>query len=297
MVAGVVEPADHAPPRLLGRLQVEARAGVVEERVVGLGERQQLVVEPRGVERRLGRGHGRVHARVEPAVDAEHGGAVALQARRRSGTARRTARPPPAAAPRAASRRQIMPPPKQKPIAASVALRGTRLSSSVSAGLHVGVEARRVDAEICRQRRGDLGLARERAGAALLGEQVERQRGVAAGGEAAGDVADVRRSGRGSRGSRARRRAAWRPAPRPPAAARCGPANVIDSRATGAQWTSWPPDVRARARRRRGRGRARRPPPLAPRPPPRASPSPPRRPRPSRPRRRIASRRVMIPSA
>ena len=42
-----------------------------------------------------------------------------------------------------------------------------------------------------RERGRHLGLAGERPGAALLGEQVERQRGVPAGGEPAGDRADV----------------------------------------------------------------------------------------------------------
>src|SRR5688572_6875579 len=52
-------------------MRVEARAGVVEERVVGVAEREQLVLEPRGLERRLRRRQRGVHARVEPAVDAE----------------------------------------------------------------------------------------------------------------------------------------------------------------------------------------------------------------------------------
>src|SRR3712207_8604001 len=54
-------------------------------------------------------------------------------------------------------------------------------------GLHVGDEALGRDP---RERGCHLGLARECAGASLLREQVERQRGVPAGGEAAGDRAD-----------------------------------------------------------------------------------------------------------
>ncbi|GFJ82267.1 hypothetical protein Phou_064470 [Phytohabitans houttuyneae] len=55
-------------------------------------------------------------------------------------------------------------------------------------GLHVGDEALRRDLRQCG---GHLGLAREGAGAAFLGEKVEGERRVPAGGEAAGDRADV----------------------------------------------------------------------------------------------------------
>jgi SAM-dependent methyltransferase len=47
--AAVAEPAEHAMPGLLGGGGVEARPGVVEERVVGLCERQDPVLEAGGL--------------------------------------------------------------------------------------------------------------------------------------------------------------------------------------------------------------------------------------------------------
>ena len=190
-----------------------------------------------------------------------------------------------------------MPPPKQKPIADERLARPTRLPISVDRRLHVVVEARRVGRRDRRQRGHARRLVRERAGAALLGEQVERERAEAVRREAPGDVADVvgqpavlvdDQHAALELGRRRRPRAMQR-APR-------GPANVIGVVATGAHavtavrwpcpcpwpWPWSPPLFLPRAAR------------VAPRP--RSSPTPRSPHARAAPSRRIASRRVMIPS-
>ena len=115
-----------------------------------------------------------------------------------------------------------MPPPKQKPIAASRSgrNRGVQLAH---AGLHVRDEPLNRDLRQCG---GDLGFAWERGGAALARKQVDRERRVPGGGEAARDRADVvvepavlvyheQPAARGHRrGPRAHQRHAVRPVPR-----------------------------------------------------------------------------------
>ena len=174
-----------------------------------------------------------------------------------------------------------MPPPKQKPIAADL-IAGVRARELVDGRPSC---RRRTAPGGTAERRGGLRRVGERRRAALLGEQVDRERRVAAGGEPAGDRADVvgeaavlvddqDRAARASAGPR-------RPAASGPRAGerdrlgrqRRGPAGPLAGRARrGAA-----PARSAPRRRRRRRATAR------PRP----------RPTPSRPRRRSASRRLI----
>ena len=183
-----------------------------------------------------------------------------------------------------------MPPPKQKPIAPSVACAAARLPSSVTAAFMSASKRSGSAPEISEQLGRDLGLARERAGAALLGEQVERERRAAAGAKRPATLRMWSVSPRFSwmtstppRGLAAGAHAAI--------SVPFGPANVIGSRRDRR------PVV---ARRRRGRVRAPCAVAVASAAPAAASAAsivePPRAPSPSSPSRRIASRRVMIPS-
>src|SRR3954469_20035885 len=76
-----VEPRERAPIGLLGGRRVEPlrRIRVVEERVVGFREDQDLVRQAGGHEGRDGGVRGRGGPRVEAAVDAQHGGPCAAQ--------------------------------------------------------------------------------------------------------------------------------------------------------------------------------------------------------------------------
>ena len=80
-----------------------------------------------------------------------------------------------------------MPPPKQKPMTASDASGARRLSSSSPARRSAMRRSLGCRAE---GRRG-VALARQARRAALRGEQVDGERGVAVGGEAGRDRADV----------------------------------------------------------------------------------------------------------
>src|SRR5205823_2945808 len=71
-MTGGVEPVQRSTPGLRRGVRVEAGPGVVEEGVIGLGEREELVPQPSRLECRLGRRAGRVDTCVESAVDPEH---------------------------------------------------------------------------------------------------------------------------------------------------------------------------------------------------------------------------------
>jgi hypothetical protein len=179
--------------------------------VVGLAEDEDLVVQAGRGERGLRGGARRVDALVEAAVDAEHRGLGALEAR--------VLRERPVEGRRRVE--AVVAGREQSPDhAAAEAEPDCREAAAGDAPLELGEGVQHVLVEADGRDRGELGghlrLAGEGARAALLGEQVERERGPAAGGEAPRDLADVvvqpavlvddqHRAGRLARGRRPRR--------------------------------------------------------------------------------------------
>ena len=283
--------------RLGRRRRVVARAGVVEERVVGAARRSRSRTSSRAPAQRGAARPRRVALTrvVEPAVDRrapralepEKVAAVRERAveRRGRGEARLAGgeQPPDHAAAEAEADRGDL-------LAAAARRASSLTAACMSASKRSGVRLRRAPPSTSR-------LAGERRRPALLGEQVDRERGEAARPRSGRRRADVVGEARGSRGSRARRRdRPARGAPTRPAASRCGPGNVIGSRRDRRPRVSTPAGP-ACARPRRAVAAACRAVGARARPRPASRPAAAVAPRPSRPRRRIASRRVMMPSA
>ena len=134
-----------------------------------------------------------------------------------------------------------MPPPKQKPIAPSGARDRRACAISVTAAFMSSSKRFGLVPEIADSAAIDLRLVRERRRAALLGEQVERERREPVGGEPPRDVRMWSVSPRFSWMTSTPPRGFAPAAPTPPCSGPRGPANVIGFVATGAQAS--PPSV------------------------------------------------------
>ena len=200
-------PAERAPVGLGRRRRVEARAGVVEEGVVGLGEREYLVVQVSRLERRLGSVARLVDTVVQAAVDAEHG---SLRAAHVAALGERPVERRRGGQPRLAGGEQppTIPPPKQNPIAARRRDPNRALSSATPACMS------------CTNRSGAIAASAAAIAASSGKEAVppsSDSRSIASASSrpprAGRRPSGCGRSGPGSRGSRERRRAG---APRRP---------------------------------------------------------------------------------